>query len=91
MLPFSEKVPKAFGVECEPIYAADSLATDQQKALAIYLFVAVCYTWSYPIFKGYHLQRLPCTWRVRCNPPELPEDPLARTWGVMNSDGLALN
>ncbi|KAJ9060592.1 hypothetical protein DSO57_1029113 [Entomophthora muscae] len=136
MSPFSEKIPKAFGVKCEPIYAADFLATDQQKALAIYLFVAVCCTWSYPIFKGYHLRvYMDCLltgcfliWKYICHlidfgdlylyfspidligggavrrwaadicylvrlapAMHLAEDPLARTWGVMKSDGLALD
>ncbi|KAJ9074718.1 hypothetical protein DSO57_1003773 [Entomophthora muscae] len=49
-------IPETREIECEPIYAADSLTLSQIKIFLIYLCIIFCFTFPYSLFKGYHLR-----------------------------------
>ncbi|KAJ9075695.1 hypothetical protein DSO57_1033495 [Entomophthora muscae] len=49
-------IPETRKIECEPIYAADSLTLSQMKVFLMYLCIIFCFTFPYSLFKGYHLQ-----------------------------------
>ncbi|KAJ9054829.1 hypothetical protein DSO57_1010243 [Entomophthora muscae] len=51
-------IPETCKIECEPIYAADSLTLSQMKVFLMYLFIIFCCTFPYSLFKGYHLQSI---------------------------------
>ncbi|KAJ9076958.1 hypothetical protein DSO57_1021299 [Entomophthora muscae] len=54
--PPAEMIPETRKIECEPIYAADSLTLSQIKVFLMYLCIIFCYTFPYSLFKDYHLQ-----------------------------------
>ncbi|KAJ9082880.1 hypothetical protein DSO57_1000864 [Entomophthora muscae] len=54
--PPAEMIPETREIECEPIYAADSLTLSQMKVFLMYLCIIFCCTFPYSLFKGYHLR-----------------------------------
>ncbi|KAJ9048216.1 hypothetical protein DSO57_1037280 [Entomophthora muscae] len=54
--PPAEMIPETHEIECEPIYAADSLMLSQMKVFLMYLCIIFCCTFPYSLFKGYHLR-----------------------------------
>ncbi|KAJ9080920.1 hypothetical protein DSO57_1039830 [Entomophthora muscae] len=53
--PPAKMIPETCKIECEPIYAADSLTLSQIKVFLMYLCIIFCCTFPYSLFKGYHL------------------------------------
>ncbi|KAJ9060161.1 hypothetical protein DSO57_1033844 [Entomophthora muscae] len=54
--PPAEIIPELCEIECEPIYAADSLTLSQIKVFLMYLCIIFYCTFLYSLFKGYHFQ-----------------------------------
>ncbi|KAJ9077089.1 hypothetical protein DSO57_1020070 [Entomophthora muscae] len=54
--PPAEMIPETRKIECQPIYAADSLMLSQIKVFLMYLCIIFCCTFPYSLFKGYHFR-----------------------------------
>ncbi|KAJ9060418.1 hypothetical protein DSO57_1031129 [Entomophthora muscae] len=54
--PPAEMIPETSKIECEPIYAANSLMLSQIKVFLMYLCIIFFFTFPYSLFKGYHLR-----------------------------------
>ncbi|KAJ9067922.1 hypothetical protein DSO57_1034025 [Entomophthora muscae] len=54
--PPEEMIPETCKIECEPIYAADSLMLSQIKVSLMYLCIIFFCIFPYSLFKGYHFQ-----------------------------------